>query len=142
MVQLIIFLRSYGMKNRSIHVSSLPVPFYAFQLSFSVLCSHPSFLSSTLNLWSWLSHFPLTAIHVSHILIQHLWSNTTAKIYWAFSECQALSWALEKSTQSILKITQGNKESDSIFDVWWLAAFKPQPFSPLLLHICDMKDQV
>ena len=54
--------------------------------------------------------FPLTAIHVSHILIQHLWSNITANIYWAFSECQALSWALEKSTQSILKIIQGNKE--------------------------------
>lgn len=53
--------------------------------------------------------FPLTAIYVSHILIQHLWSNT-ANIYWEFSECQALSWALEKSTQSILKIIQGNKE--------------------------------
>lgn len=40
MVQLIIFLRSYGMMNRSIHVFSLPVPFYAFQLYPSVFCAH------------------------------------------------------------------------------------------------------
>lgn len=96
--------------EHGIYVFSLPVPFYAFQLYPSVFCAH-NHHSCQGHLTS--DHDCLISPHC-HICKSHSNSASlikyTANIYWEFSECQALSWALEKSTQSILKIIQGNKE--------------------------------
>ena len=66
MLELIYFLRNYGMRNRGMHVFSLSVPSYAFQLYPSVFRAHThhscqAHLTSELMT---MSHFSLTAIQL------------------------------------------------------------------------------